>query len=103
VDGTTFSPVTPLSLEDGELSVDLSGYVERSGQRNVGDSAFRQAFQWLYGAPITNKGVREAICSLWHPYSSTAVKFLYRALNCGLTNRTTAKELFMHSSESELA
>lgn len=77
-------------------------YLDRPDIVPMGDSAFRQAFQWLYGAPITNEGVREAICSLWHPYSSTAVKFLYRALNCGLTNKTTSKELFAHSSESEL-
>lgn len=50
----------------------------------VEDGALRQAFRWLYGAEITDSGVQEVVCSLWHPYSSTAVHYLYRALNQGL-------------------
>lgn len=50
----------------------------------VEDGALRQAFRWLYGAEITDPGVQEVVCSLWHPYSSTAVRYLYRALNQGL-------------------
>ncbi|MBQ3328712.1 MAG: collagen-like protein [Eggerthellaceae bacterium] len=30
-DGTTFAPVSPLALENGELSVDLSGYTDTAG------------------------------------------------------------------------
>lgn len=50
----------------------------------VEDGAFRQAFRWLYGAPVTDEGVRAVVCGLWHPYASTAVRYLYRALNTGL-------------------
>lgn len=39
----------------------------------VEDGAMRQVFKWLYGAPLTDNNVREVVCSLWQPYSSTAV------------------------------
>ncbi len=48
------------------------------------DGAVRQSFQWLYGAPIADANVQQAICSLWHPYASCAVRYLYAALNQGL-------------------
>ena len=40
-DGTVFEPVSPLALSEGELSIDLSGYVERSDQRNIYDVTSR--------------------------------------------------------------
>lgn len=40
------------------------------------DGAVRQVFKWLYGAPITDENVRVVICSLWQPYSSTAVRYI---------------------------
>lgn len=64
-------------------------YLERPDILPVEDGALRQSFQWLYGAPITSPEVQQVVCSLWKPYSSTAVRYLYRALNTGLT-RTEA-------------
>lgn len=61
-------------------------YLDRPDVLPVEDGAVRQAFLWLYGAPITDRGVREVVCSLWRPYSSTAVRYLYRALNTGLVD-----------------
>lgn len=49
------------------------------------DVAFLQAYKWLYKttdrspASITNK------CTKWKPYSSIAARYLYRALDSGLT------------------
>lgn len=49
------------------------------------DVAFLQAYEWLYKttdrspASITNK------CTKWKPYSSIAARYLYRALDSGLT------------------
>ena len=59
-------------------------YLERPDVLPVEDGAVRQVFGWLYGAPLTDDNVREVVCSLWKPYSSTAVRYMYRALNSGL-------------------
>lgn len=59
----------------------------------VEDGAFRQAFQWLYGASVENAGVRAVVCGLWHPYASTAVRYLYRALNTGLVKTLDPADL----------
>lgn len=61
-------------------------YLERPDVLPVEDGAVRQVFRWLYGAPLTDDNVREVVCSLWKPYSSTAVRYMYRALNTGLVN-----------------
>lgn len=51
----------------------------------IEDVAFLQAYEWLYKitdrspASITNK------CRKWKPYSSIAARYLYRALDSGLT------------------
>ena len=51
-------------------------YLERPDVLPVEDGAVRQVFKWLYDAPITDENVRVAICSLWQPYSSTAVRYI---------------------------
>lgn len=52
----------------------------------VEDGAVWHVFRWLYGAPLADANVREAVCSLWRPYSSTAVRYMYRALNMGIVD-----------------
>lgn len=59
-------------------------YLGRPDILPVEDGALRQAFEWLYGSSIASKEVQAVVCSLWRPYSSTAVRYLYRALNTGL-------------------
>jgi DNA-3-methyladenine glycosylase II len=59
-------------------------FLERPDVLPVEDGAVRQVFRWLYGAPLTDGNVREVVCSLWKPYSSTAVRYMYRALNLEL-------------------
>lgn len=59
----------------------------------VEDGALRQSFAWLYGAPLNDPAVRQVVCSLWRPYSSTAVRYLYRALNTGLVKQGTPEEI----------
>lgn len=68
-------------------------YLGRPDILPVEDGAFRQAFQWLYGAPVTDEAVRTVVCDLWHPYASTAVRYLYRALNSGLVRELDARDL----------
>jgi len=53
------------------------------------DGAFQQAFAWLYpAAELSKKGIIEQ-CARWRPYSSIASRYLYMALDSGLTKRKT--------------
>lgn len=65
-------------------------YLQRPDVLPVEDGAVRQVFRWLYGAPLTDDNAREVVCSLWRPYSSTAVRYIYRALNMGFLKQDSA-------------
>ena len=50
------------------------------------DGAFLQLFMWLYcRKKKPNRSLIEKKCKKWKPYSSTAARYLYRALDMGLT------------------
>lgn len=49
------------------------------------DGAFLQAYKWLYNTEVVKKNSIIENCSAWHPYSSIAARFLYRALDTRLT------------------
>ena len=51
------------------------------------DVAFLQAFTWLYGIKDRSPEVVIKKCKKWSPYSSIASRYLYRALDTGLTKR----------------
>lgn len=70
-------------------------YLERPDVLPVEDGAVRQVFRWLYGAPLTDDNVREVVCSLWKPYSSTAVRYMYRALNVGIVDARQAADALL--------
>lgn len=79
-------------------------YLERPDILPVEDGALRQSFEWLYEAPIANTEAQKLICSLWKPYSSTAVRYLYRALNTGVVNKATRSDrLWLQSAFEEPA
>ncbi len=59
-------------------------YLGREDILPVEDAAVRQVFTWLYRAPMTDRDVVTAVCDVWHPHCSTAVRYMYRALNTGL-------------------
>ena len=67
-------------------------YLERPDILPIEDGALRQSFGWLYGVPITSADAQKIVCSLWKPYSSTAVRYLYRALNTGLVKENAKAE-----------
>ncbi|MGI6033123.1 MAG: DNA-3-methyladenine glycosylase family protein [Coriobacteriales bacterium] len=66
-------------------------YAGRPDVLPVEDGALRQSFEWLYCAPLGDPAVRQVVCSLWRPYSSYAVRYLYRALNKGLVKQGPPK------------
>lgn len=49
------------------------------------DGAFLQAYAWLYDTRATKPAEISAACSHWRPYSSIAARYLYWALDLGLT------------------
>jgi len=51
----------------------------------VEDGAFTQSYRWLYKIIDYDKKVVIKKCEKWKPYSSIASRYLYRALNQGLT------------------
>ena len=51
----------------------------------VEDVAFLQSYKWLYKTDDTSKDFVMKKCKKWSPYSSIAARYLYRALDTGLT------------------
>lgn len=68
-------------------------YLEKGDILPLEDGAFRQAFKWLYGVSAESEDVRHVVCDLWKPYSSTAARYLYRALNTDVTRSMRAIDL----------
>lgn len=49
------------------------------------DGAFLQAYRWLYKTNDISEESIKAKCKKWKPYSSIASRYMYRALDNGLT------------------
>lgn len=49
------------------------------------DVAFLQAYSWVYKTSDFTPAVVSSKCKKWKPYSSIATRYLYRALDTGLT------------------
>lgn len=49
------------------------------------DGAFLQAYRWAYKAEDLSANSIKKKCKKWSPYSSIAARYLYRALDSGLT------------------
>ena len=49
------------------------------------DSAFIQAYSWAYKTTDLDKASIEKKCRKWKPYRSIASRYLYKALDAGLT------------------
>lgn len=49
------------------------------------DGAFQQAYKWLYSTNDVRPASIKAQCAPWRPYSSIAARYMYRALDSGMT------------------
>ena len=49
------------------------------------DAAFLQSYEWLYNTTDRSDSSIRNKCKKWKPYSSIASRYLYRALDSGLT------------------
>lgn len=52
------------------------------------DGAFLQSYRWLYKTEDCTPSLILQKCKKWKPYSSVAARYLYRALDMGLTKTT---------------
>lgn len=62
------------------------------------DMAFLQSYEWLYKTKNRSKESIEKRCKKWKPYSSIAARYLYRALDLGLTKN----EFHLYMQEVDL-
>lgn len=53
----------------------------------IEDVAFLQAYKWLYKTSDLSKLSITKKCQKWSPYSSIAARYMYRALDSGLTKQ----------------
>ena len=51
----------------------------------IEDVAFLQSYRWMYKTDDVSKESVLKKCRKWKPYSSIAARYLYRALDMGLT------------------
>lgn len=60
-------------------------FLKREDILPVEDVAFLQAFKWLYDYKNPSSLTIERRCKKWKPYSSIAARYMYIALDSGLT------------------
>lgn len=59
--------------------------LDRSDVLPYEDVAFQQSYKWLYNTSSTEKADIIKRCKKWSPYATVASRYLYRALDMGLT------------------
>lgn len=59
--------------------------LDRQDVLPVEDGAFLQGYSWVYKTKDFNPKSIEKKCKKWKPYSSIAARFMYKALDQGLT------------------
>lgn len=60
-------------------------YLQRDDVLPYEDGAFLQAYRWLYNTKKCDQKSIEKRCKKWKPYTSIGARYLYRALDTGLT------------------
>lgn len=60
-------------------------FLEREDILPFEDSAFLQTYKWLYDKKELTSDEIITRCQIWKPYSSIASRYLYKALDTGLT------------------
>lgn len=60
-------------------------YLRRDDILPYEDGAFLQAYKWLYNTRVIKPESIAKRCKKWKPYTSIGARYLYRALDLGLT------------------
>lgn len=66
------------------------------------DGAFLQAYRWLYNTKKSDRKSIEKRCKKWKPYTSVGARYLYRALDTGLTKQPIKDFLAKESFDKEI-
>ena len=61
-------------------------FLQREDVLPYEDGAFLQAYKWLYNTNNTKPISIKRRCKKWKPYSSIGARYMYRALDTGLTS-----------------
>ena len=89
-DDTVFKKITSVrGLGSWSAKMYLIFVLNRQNILPFEDSAFLQSYSWLYNTDELKPASIKKKCAKWKPYSSIAARYLYRALDTGLT-----KEIF---------
>lgn len=62
-------------------------FLQREDVLPYEDGAFLQSYKWLYNTSKVDKVSISKKCIKWKPYTSIGAKYLYRALDMGLTKQ----------------
>ena len=60
-------------------------FLQRQDVLPYEDGAFLQAYKWLYNTKIIKSESIARKCKKWRPYTSIGARYMYRALDTGLT------------------
>ncbi len=74
----------------------LMFFLQREDILPFEDGAFLQSYKWLYSAKSVKPESVTRKCKKWKPYSSIGARYLYKALDLGLT-RIPIKEFLANS------
>lgn len=74
-------------------------FLQREDVLPFEDGAFLQSYKWLYNTSNIKPSSIEKKCKKWKPYSSIAARYLYRALDTGLT-KIPIKNFLNNSDET---
>lgn len=77
-------------------------YLKRNDILPFEDGAFMQAYRWLYNYKRVSAKTVIARCRKWKPYSSFAARYLYIALDSGLTKKPVNAFLEAHDSNNRI-
>ena len=60
-------------------------FLQREDVLPYEDGAFLQAYKWLYNTTVIRPESIKRKCKRWKPYTSIGARYMYRALDTGLT------------------
>ena len=60
-------------------------FLQREDVLPYEDGAFLQAYKWLYNTTVIKPESIKRKCKRWKPYTSIGARYMYRALDIGLT------------------
>lgn len=60
-------------------------YLQREDVLPYEDGAFLQSYKWLYNTKVIRPDAIARRCKRWKPFTSIGARYLYRALDLGLT------------------